>query len=228
LFRLLLHEQLNRPLQPREDMTQKYKALVLGASGLVGKALVNQLCQDDRYSQVTCLVRSPLSKAQFHDPLNKIQPMVIDFDELQDYQGYFSVEHVFCCLGTTIKQAGSQSNFRRVDFQLIHVAAQLTRAQRAKSFVWISSVGANAKSKNFYLKVKGELENAILSMPQLDNAAAVRPSFLLGHRTQKRTAESWGIRIVKFLSPIMLGRLAKYKPVAADQVAYQMIQLQVF
>ncbi|MFQ3208130.1 MAG: hypothetical protein ACI9IT_002293, partial [Glaciecola sp.] len=72
-------------------MTQKYKALVLGASGLVGKALVNQLCQDDRYSQVTCLVRSPLSKAQFHDPLNKIQPMVIDFDELQDYQGYFSV-----------------------------------------------------------------------------------------------------------------------------------------
>jgi hypothetical protein len=76
--------------------------------------------------------------------------------------------------------------------------------------------------------VKGELENAILSMPQLDNAAAVRPSLLLGHRTQKRTAESWGIMIVKFLSPIMLGRLAKYRPVTSNQVAYQMIQLQVF
>ncbi|MFT6328378.1 MAG: hypothetical protein ACJAYN_000298 [Bermanella sp.] len=209
-------------------MTAKYKALVLGASGLVGKALVNQLCQDERYSQVTCLVRSPLSKVQYHDPLNKIQAIVIDFEELQDYQGYFSVEHVYCCLGTTIKQAGSQSNFRRVDFQFVHVAAQLTRAQRAKSFVWISSVGANAKSRSFYLKVKGELENAILRMPQLDNAAAVRPSFLLGHRAQKRTAESVGINIVKLLSPIMLGSLAKYRPVSANQVAYQMTQLQVF
>ena len=209
-------------------MTEKYKALVLGASGLVGKALVNQLCQDDRYSQVTCLIRSPLSKAQYHDPLNKIQAIVIDFEALQDYQGYFSVEHVFCCLGTTIKQAGSQSNFRRVDFQFVHVAAQLTRAQRAKSFVWISSVGANAKSGNFYLKVKGELENAILSMPQLDNAAAVRPSLLLGQRTQKRTAESWGIAIMKVLSPNMFGPFAKYRPVNANQVAYQMIQLQVF
>lgn len=209
-------------------MTEKYKALVLGASGLVGKALVNQLCQDDRYSQVTCLVRSPLSKAQYHDPLNKIQAIVIDFEALQDYQGYFSVEHVFCCLGTTIKQAGSQSNFRRVDFQFVHVAAQLTRAQRAKSFVWISSVGANAKSRNFYLKVKGEVENAILSMPQLDNAAAVRPSLLLGQRTQKRIAESWGIAIMKLLSPIMFGPFAKYRPVSANQVAYQMIQLQVF
>ena len=209
-------------------MTATYKALVLGASGLVGKALVNQLCQDERYSQVTCLVRSPLSKSQYRDPLNKIQAIVIDFEELQDYQGYFSVEHVYCCLGTTIKQAGSQSNFRRVDFQFVHVAAQLTRAQRAKSFVWISSVGANAKSRSFYLKVKGELENAILRMPQLDNAAAVRPSFLLGHRAQKRTAESVGINIVKLLSPIMLGSLAKYRPVSAEQVAHQMTQLHVF
>lgn len=209
-------------------MTEKYKALVLGASGLVGKALVNQLCRDERYSQVTCLVRTPLSSSQYPDPSSKIQALVIDFEELQDYQGYFSVEHVYCCLGTTIKQAGSQSNFRQVDFQFVHVAAQLTRAQRAKSFVWISSVGANAKSKNFYLKVKGELENAILSMPQLKNAAAVRPSLLLGERDNKRTGESMGIAFAKALSPILAGPLAKYRPVNADQVAYQMIQLQVF
>jgi uncharacterized protein YbjT (DUF2867 family) len=209
-------------------MTEKYKALVLGASGLVGKALVNQLCQDERYSQVTCLVRSPLSQSQYLDPSKKIQALVIDFDELQDYQGYFSVEHVYCCLGTTIKQAGSQSNFRQVDFQFVHVAAQLTRAQRAKRFGWISSVGANAKSKNFYLKVKGELENAILSMPQLNNAAAVRPSLLLGERDDKRMGESMGIAFAKALSPILAGPLAKYRPVSANQVAYQMIQLQVF
>ena len=110
----------------------------------------------------------------------------------------------------------------------MHVAAQLTRAQRAKSFVWISSVGANAKSKSFYLKVKGELENAILSMPQLANAAAVRPSLLLGERADKRTGESMGIAFAKALSPIMVGPLAKYRPVNANQVAYQMTKLQVF
>ncbi|MBF7075009.1 NAD(P)H-binding protein [Glaciecola sp. MH2013] len=209
-------------------MTRKFKALVLGASGLVGKALVNQLCRDDRYAQVTCLVRTPLQQRDYYDPEGKIQAIVIDFDYLQDFQGYFSVDHVYCCLGTTIKQAGSQSAFRRVDFQFVHVAAQLTRGQRAKSFVWISSVGANAKSKNFYLRVKGELENAILSMPQLDNAAAVRPSLLIGERAETRFAENMGISFAKFLSPIMRGPLAKYRPVSAAQVARQMIELQVF
>jgi len=209
-------------------MTEKYKALVLGASGLVGTALVNRLCQDERYSQITCLVRSPLSKAKYNDPLNKIQAIVIDFNKLEDYQGYFSVNHVYCCLGTTIKQAGTKSQFRFVDFQLVHIAAQLTRGQGAKSFVWISSVGANAKSNNFYLKVKGELENAIFKIPQLKNAAAVRPSLLLGERSEKRTAENMGIVLAKFIAPLMRGPLAKYRPVSAEQVAYQMIQLQVF
>lgn len=209
-------------------MTQKYTALVLGATGLVGKALVNQLCADERYSAVTCLVRTPLQRADYYDPANKIQALVIDFEHLQEYQGYFSVQHVYCCLGTTMKLAGSEKAFRKVDFELVHVSAQLTRAQRGKSFVWISSVGANAKSSNFYLRVKGEVENAILSMPQLDNAAAVRPSLLLGERSQTRAAEMLGIHAAKFFSPLMLGPLAKYKPVSAAQVAAQMIRLQVF
>lgn len=207
---------------------QTYTALILGATGLVGNALLNQLCQDQRYSQICCLVRAPLVAAQYHDPLNKIQALVIDFDNFQDYQGYFSVDHVYCCLGTTIKEAGSKKAFRYVDFELVHVAAQLARAQRVKSFVWISSLGANAKSGNFYLRVKGELENAILTMPHLGNAAAVRPSLLQGVRKNKRKAELWGIKVLNLLSPIMKGRLAKYKPVPAFQVAAQMINLQVF
>ena len=209
-------------------MTKKYSALVLGATGLVGKALVNILCQDERYSQVTCLVRAPLKRSDYHDPLNKIQALVIDFGVFQDYQGYFSVEHVYCCLGSTIQQAKSQSAFRRVDFEYVHVAAQLARAQRAQSFVWISSLGANAKSRNFYLKVKGELENAILTMPQLANAAAVRPPLLLGKRNEYRRGEAWGAKILAWLNPILRGPLAKYKPVPAHHVARQMINLQVF
>lgn len=209
-------------------MTKKYTATVLGATGLVGKALINQLCQDDRYDKITCLVRAPLTQSHYFDPMKKIQALVIDFDYLQDYQGYFTVDHVFCCLGTTLKKAGSKQAFRRVDFEFVHVAAQLARAQRAGSFVWISSLNANAKSKNFYLRVKGELENAILTMPQLNNAAAVRPPLLDGKRNEHRASESFALKVLNVFGPVMLGPLAKYRPVRPQQVANQMIKLQVF
>jgi uncharacterized protein YbjT (DUF2867 family) len=207
------------------------KALVLGASGLVGKALVEQLCRDRRYQTVTCLVRKPLVKDFFilnSTDAVKVQPIVVNFEDLEDYQGYFGAEHIYVCLGTTIKKAGNKSAFRKVDFEYVHIAAQLARAQRAISFVWISSVGANAKSSNFYLRVKGELENAIISMSGLDNACAVRPSLLLGERGEVRTAEKVASMLSPWLSPLLLGRLSKYKPVQAADVAAQMIRLQVF
>ncbi|MFT6776688.1 MAG: hypothetical protein ACJAV1_000600 [Paraglaciecola sp.] len=212
-------------------------ALVLGATGLVGKTLVEQLCKDHRYQTVTCLVRKPLSidffcanadNADSADSADKIQPIVVDFENLQDYQGYFGCQHIYVCLGTTIKKAGSKGAFRKVDFEYVHVAAQLARAQRAVSFVWISSVGANAKSTNFYLRVKGELENAIIGMSGLDNASAVRPSLLLGERDNIRPAEKFASILSPFLSPLLLGGLSKYKPVEAATVAAQMIRLQVF
>jgi uncharacterized protein YbjT (DUF2867 family) len=203
-------------------------ALVLGATGLVGKTLVEQLCQDHRYQTVTCLVRKPLSLDFFCASADKVQPIVVDFDNLQDYQGYFGCPHIYVCLGTTIKKAGSKGAFRKVDFEYVHVAAQLARAQRAVSFVWISSVGANAKSHNFYLRVKGELENAIIGMSGLDNACAVRPSLLLGEREEMRPAEKLASVISPFLSPLLVGGLMKYKPVQAADVAAQMISLQVF
>jgi len=203
-------------------------ALVLGATGLVGKALVRQLLLDPRYDSITILVRRPVPASLFSDPLGKLTPLVIDFEQLQDYQGYFSVNHVYCCLGTTLKQAGSKAAFRKVDFEYIHVAAQLTRAQRADSFVWISSVGANAKSSNFYLRVKGELEDALMRMPQLPNASAVRPSLLLGERNESRPLEAFGQMIAPALGVFMAGPLKKYRPVSATEVAHKMITLQEF
>ncbi|MBT0585889.1 NAD(P)H-binding protein [Alteromonas oceanisediminis] len=203
-------------------------ATVLGSTGLVGKSLTQQLLDDARYASVTVLVRRPLARSGFRDPLNKLTPLVIDFDNLQDYQGYFTVDHVYCCLGTTLKQAGSKAAFRRVDFEFVHIAAQLARAQRADGFVWISSVGADSKSRNFYLKVKGELENAIMTMPQLKHAAAVRPSLLLGDRDEVRRAEQLGITISTLVKPLMVGPLRKYRPVSAHRVAQQMIGLQYF
>jgi len=188
-------------------------AMVLGATGLVGRTLVNMLLQDRRYNEVTCLVRKPLSSSMFNDPHNRLKPVVIDFDNLQDYQGYFSVNHVYCCLGTTLKKAGSKQAFRRVDFEYV-------------SFVWISSVGADAKSSNFYLRVKGELENAIMRMPQLPHASAVRPSLLLGNRDESRTLEDIAQKTAPIWQSIMKGPLKKYRPVHAVDVARNMMSLQ--
>jgi uncharacterized protein YbjT (DUF2867 family) len=174
------------------------------------------------------LVRKPLSKDFFSASTDKVEPIVVDFENLEDYQGYFGCEHIYVCLGTTIKKAGGKGAFRKVDFEYVHVAAQLARAQRAASFVWISSVGANSKSKNFYLRVKGEVENAILGMSGLRNASAVRPSLLLGDRMEMRPAEKIASVFSPFLSPLLLGKLIKYKPVQAADVAAQMIRLQAF
>lgn len=209
-------------------MSKKNSAIVLGATGLVGQEVVKLLLQDPRYDSVTVLVRRPLPASMFNDPENKLNPVVIDFDQFQDYQGYFSVNHVYCCLGTTLKQAGSKSAFRKVDFEYVHIAAQLARAQRVDSFVWISSVGADATSSNFYLRVKGELENAIMRMPQLDHASAVRPSLLLGDRNDHRPMESVGQALAPILKPLMKGPLKKYKPVEAAEVARKMMSLQRF
>lgn len=209
-------------------MNNTIQALVLGASGLVGQSLVGQLLADERYSKITCLLRRPLAKASTLTGHVKLEPIVIDYERLQEYQGYFASRHVYVCLGTTIKKAKSKQAFRKVDFEFVHVAAQLARDQQARSFIWISSLGANAKSANFYLRVKGELEDAILAMPHLNHPSAVRPSLLLGQRKDKRPGEHLAILFAQWLAPLLYGSLAKYRPIHADDVAAQMISLQVF
>ncbi|WP_088329837.1 NAD-dependent epimerase/dehydratase family protein [Lacimicrobium sp. SS2-24] len=200
-----------------------YSALVLGASGLVGQALTDRLIQDPRYNQVTCLVRRPMPSRNA-----KHRPVVIDFANLQAYEGYFRVDHLYICLGTTLKAAGSRAAFRKVDFEYIHIAAQLARSQQVRSLVWISSVGANANSLNFYLRTKGELENAIFRLPGLKGASAVRPSLLIGERKMSRPVERISTVIMKWISPVLMGPWRKYRPVSASEVAKRMMELQAF
>lgn len=208
-------------------------ALILGATGLVGNELLKLLLQDERYSQVTCLVRKSLPASLTSGFEHKLQPVVIDFEFLQDYAGYFNVDHVYVCLGTTIKKAGSKAAFKKIDFEFVYAAAQISASQFATrkntgSFVWISSVGASDKSSNFYLRVKGELENAIFNLSALEKAATVRPSLLLGLRQESRPAEKLGTMLAPFYSPLLCGPLKKYRPVEALTVAKQMINLQAW
>lgn len=201
-------------------------ALLLGATGLVGQHLLALLLADDRYDKVICLLRSPLKQESLaQEYAEKLQIQLVEYEQLPLLAECFSAHHVYVCLGTTIKKAGSQAAFKLVDYDYVLQAAELAAQQQAQSFVWISSIGADADSGNFYLKVKGELEQAIAKIPGLC-ASPVQPSLLLGERDEFRLGEWFGIAIGRLVSPLMVGPLRKYRPIHALDVARQMIALQ--
>lgn len=164
----------SRPEQNKACRVGSRTALVIGVGSSVGLPLLNQLLRTPLYSEVTALLERPLAHADYDDPYGKLSPLVLDFKDLQDYQGYFTVDHVFCCLDLKSEQARDRNELRWVNFELIHVCAQLARSQRAKGFVWLSALNAHAKSDDEYLCIKGQCEDAVLNMPQLHYAATVR------------------------------------------------------
>lgn len=205
------------------------RALVFGASGLVGTELLKQLAGDPRYSEITAIVRRPLESLPDSD--------VSIIEKVENFENYqllfnriiydFSVDHVYVCIGTTLKKAGNEVAFIDVDYDLVFRIASMAQIRKVKSLVWVSSVGADPKSKHFYLRIKGKLEEAIYKLVGL-HARAVRPSLLLGERKEKRLAESIGIFFATKFSSLMTGRWARYKPIHASEVATQMIDLQRF
>lgn len=205
------------------------RALVFGASGLVGTELLKQLAGDPRYSEITAIVRRPLksvpeSEASIIEKVENFENYQLLFNRII-YD--FSVDHVYVCIGTTLKKAGNEVAFIDVDYDLVFRIASMAQIRNVKSLVWVSSVGADPKSKHFYLRIKGKLEEAIYQLVGL-HARAVRPSLLLGERKEKRLAESIGIFFATKFSSLMTGKWARYKPIQASEVATQMIDLQRF
>lgn len=155
-------------------------ALVLGATGLVGSALTRDLLGGN-WDEVRVLVRRPL--ALEHPKLRQIQ---VDWDRLEQYSEQFAgVYAVFCCLGTTIKQAGSQEQFERVDLEYPLAAAALAKEHNVKQFLAVSSMGASAKSRTFYSRIKGRTEEGLIAAG-FHGLHLFRPSLLLGDRAEFR------------------------------------------
>jgi uncharacterized protein YbjT (DUF2867 family) len=189
------------------------KALIVGASGLVGGQLLDLLLHSVDYSAVTALLRRPLDIQ--HPALTQ---HVVDFEHLD--AAYFSqVDDVFCCLGTTIKQAGTREAFYRVDYHYVHEVARLARHAGATQFLLVSSMGADPASKFFYMRVKGEIEAAIRQM-SYPSASVFRPAYLTGQRRQQRPAEDLAGKMMQAMSFLMP---KKYRPVAARAVAQAML-----
>ncbi|MFD1774044.1 oxidoreductase [Paenibacillus rhizophilus] len=194
-------------------------AMVLGATGLVGKAAVEQLLREN-WKEVRVLVRRPL--ALRHD---RLKQTVTDWERLERYGDLFEgTDAVFCCLGTTIKKAGSQKNFERVDLEYPLKAAELAQKAGVGQFLAVSSMGANPHSRNFYSRTKGRMEEG-LSRSGFPGLHLFRPSLLLGEREESRPLERSAAWLMTKLDFVMVGRAAKYRAIKGETVSRAMVHI---
>jgi uncharacterized protein YbjT (DUF2867 family) len=177
--------------------------------------VLDLLLSDADVEALHVLVRRPLGRSD-----EKLSEHVVDFEDLD--VGALHVDDVYVCLGTTIKVAGSQEKFRRVDHDYAVSVARLGRELGASRLALVSSVGASPTASSFYMKVKGETERSIGDLGY-ETLVIARPSMLLGQRTEKRTGEKIGIAVGRALSFAMVGGLRSYRPVEARSVAAAMI-----
>lgn len=189
-------------------------ALLIGASGLVGSQLLQQLLNDARYETVVALVRRPLD---LQHP--KLRQEIIDFDHPDPEK--IKGDDLYCALGTTLRKAGSKEAQYRIDCTYPFEIGKIGRQNGVQQYLLVSSVGADAKSSNFYLRTKGELEEKLTAL-DFKTFVAARPSFLLGERNEFRLGEKIGIVLAQtfaFLIP------KKYRGIQASQVAAALIEL---
>lgn len=192
-------------------------ALVAGGSGLVGRALLPLLLAAPEYARVQAISRRPL-------PIEhaRLANRVLRFDTPMDTQlKGLSVQDAFCCLGTTLRAAGSQAAFRAVDYDLVLAFARAAKAAGAERLVIVSSVGADAASNNFYLRVKGETERDLEAL-RLRSLDILQPSLLLGTRREWRGLELAAQVAGWTLGPLLMGSWSRYRPIEASVVAAAM------
>lgn len=192
-------------------------ALIAGASGLVGGELLELLLADAIVGRVHSLVRRSTGRTN-----EALAEQVVDFGNLSAAALALKVDEAYCCLGTTMRTAGSREAFRRVDLDAVVAFGRLAAAAGARSLAVVSSVGAGASARSFYLRTKGEMERdlAALGLPSL---VILRPSLLLGERRETRWGERAGELGLRLASPLLKGSLARYRPVHARAVARAMI-----
>ncbi|HEX7150763.1 MAG TPA: oxidoreductase [Thermoanaerobaculia bacterium] len=187
------------------------RVLLLGSTGLVGRELLTMLLDDPTISHVTTIVRRASGV-----PHPKLAEHVIPMTELDRHASLFAVDQIFCALGTTIKVAGSQEAFRFVDHDLPVTAARLGRANGATHYLLVSALGANASSRIFYNRVKGETERDVIAAG-FPSVTIAQPSLLLGDRKERRLGEDLAKPFGWLMPP-------KYKPIHVRDVARALVE----
>jgi uncharacterized protein YbjT (DUF2867 family) len=193
-------------------------ALLIGATGLTGSLCLRELIADNYFTYIEAWVRKPLDISH-----PKLKSILMDFSMISQLPST-TATHIFCCLGTTIRKAGSQEAFREVDYGYVVELAKLAERSHAETFLVISSLGANAGSGNFYLRVKGEMEETIKKCT-IPSIIIMRPSMLLGNRPEFRAGEQIGKGLMKAFNFLLVGKLKRYRGIEAATVARAMLTL---
>lgn len=194
-------------------------AIIIGATGLTGGILVKRLLNDQRYRKVVLISRTSLGKQH-----PKLEEHLVQMFQLHEYEDLFKGDELYCCIGTTKAKTPDEEQYRKIDFGIPVAAAELCKKQGINTFAVMSSMGADPKSKIFYSRLKGEMEEAIKSL-KLTKTIIVRPSLISGDRSEKRLGEQFGKALMKLLNPLMLGPLKPYRSIAPEQIAKAMIWL---
>jgi uncharacterized protein YbjT (DUF2867 family) len=194
-------------------------AVVLGATGLTGNLVVQELLKDKDYKTVRVLVRKTLSIIH-----PKLQQHLLDFNNKEDFLNKMGKgDVIFCCIGTTQKKVnGDKELYKKIDHDIPVNAAEIGISHHFKKFLIVSAVGANENSSNFYLRLKGKTENSLKQFP-FENLSIFQPSILNGTRKENRPAEKLAQTVMDLLSFLLLGPLQKYKAIGADNVARAMV-----
>jgi uncharacterized protein YbjT (DUF2867 family) len=203
-----------------QNFMHQLTATVIGATGLIGSHLVELLQQDHSFKTIRALVRRPVSFAY-----SKVEMKLINFDDHESMKLAIDGSDVlFCAAGTTQKKVkGNKAAYRKVDYDIPVNAARFCVETGCSHFSLVSSVGANSKSNNFYLRLKGEVEDTIQQFP-IQSIAIFRPSVLLGKRAEVRLGEKLGGFFMSFFAFLLLGKWEKYRPIEAEYVAKAMVQ----
>ena len=196
------------------------KAVIIGATGLVGGSVISELLNDTDFTEVISISRKSLNIR--NDKLKEV--MIKSLDDIQGVASKIQGDIFFCTLGTTIKVAGSQEAFKKVDFKAVVDFAKVAKQNNAKSFVMVSAQGANSKSSIFYNRVKGEAEDELRKL-DLNNLVIMRPALLIGERIESRPMESALINIYKVVQKFVPQNLAKMVGTDVKRLAHVMVKL---
>lgn len=192
-------------------------AIIFGATGLTGSLLLNQLTDSGYYSSIKIFVRKPTGIIN-----SKIEEIISDFQNLSDISQKITGDDLYICLGTTIKKAGTIANVEKADRDLPVNISSIASSNGIKKIAVVSSLGADSHSSNYYLRVKGEMEEGIMKQ-YFSQIVFARPSLLIGNRDEKRFGESAGKIFMKIINPLLAGNFKKYRSIQAKDVAKAMI-----
>jgi len=194
-------------------------AIILGATGLTGGILLKKLIVDKAYTKIKLFSRNPVDIQS-----DKIEEYLLDLLQLKKYEENFIADVIFCCIGTTASKTKDKELYKAIDYGIPVNAAKLAIKKDIKTFIVISSMGANASSSVFYNKTKGEMERDILEQ-DIKSTYILRPSLIGGNRNELRVGERIGKGIMSLLNPLCLGSLKKYKMIPPEKIASCMQKL---